>query len=281
MARKKASVIDDLLVIAGKLPWHVDIALAVASYIGFHLIATMHVAPTVATDVKQFAQNIGGTVISQFLIAVSSLLQYVVPLAFLTGAVASVYKRSRRKDLFSRVADTPLRNELEKMSWREFEDLTAEVFRRRGFEVVERGGAGPDGGVDIELRAGEDTYLVQCKQWKVLKVGVATVRELYGVMAAEGAVGGFVVASGEFTEEAKRFAEGRSIELVPTNLLLRMVKASGGAAGPQLTPAPDAATCPMCGSAMVKRIAKRGGQAGSEFWGCSRYPACTGTRAIV
>ena len=29
-----------------------------------------------------------------------------------------------------------------------------------------------------------------------MKVGVATVRELYGVMAAEGAVGGFVVASG-------------------------------------------------------------------------------------
>lgn len=40
------------------------------------------------------------------------------------------------------------------------------------------------------------------------------VRELYGVMAVSGAVGGFVVTSGVFTQEAKDFASGRNIELV-------------------------------------------------------------------
>ena len=58
---------------------------------------------------------------------------------------------------------------------------------------------------DLELHQGSDKYLVQCKQWKVSKVGVATVRELYGVMTAERAVGGFVVASGAFTDDAKAF----------------------------------------------------------------------------
>ncbi len=41
-----------------------------------------------------------------------------------------------------------------------------------------------------------------------LKVGVDVVRELYGVMAAKGATGGFVVTSGRFTEDAKAFAQG-------------------------------------------------------------------------
>ena len=32
--------------------------------------------------------------------------------------------------------------------------------------------------------------------------------------------------------------------------------------------------CPKCGGAMVRRVAKRGENAGSEFWGCSMFPKC-------
>ncbi|BBC81483.1 topoisomerase [Acetobacter orientalis] len=39
-------------------------------------------------------------------------------------------------------------------------------------------------------------------------------------------------------------------------------------------------SCPQCGSAMVKRTARRGSRAGRLFWGCSRYPSCNGTRPI-
>jgi restriction system protein len=77
------------------------------------------------------------------------------------------------------------------MSWREFELLVGEAFRLQGYKVTEQGGAGPDGGVDIVLRKGSDTFLVQCKQCKAFKVSVGVVRELYGVMAAQGAAGGF------------------------------------------------------------------------------------------
>jgi DNA-binding helix-hairpin-helix protein with protein kinase domain len=38
--------------------------------------------------------------------------------------------------------------------------------------------------------------------------------------------------------------------------------------------------CPRCSQPMVKRLAKRGKNAGSYFWGCSRYPTCRGTRNI-
>lgn len=44
------------------------------------------------------------------------------------------------------------------------------------------------------------------------------------------------------------------------------------------TPPQGIPNCPRCGSSMRRRTARRGPQAGRAFWGCSRYPACTGTR---
>lgn len=56
------------------------------------------------------------------------------------------------------------------------------------------------------VRKGSELHLVQCKQWKAFKVGLDVVRQLYGVMAARGAAGGFVVTSGTFTVPASRSA---------------------------------------------------------------------------
>ena len=39
-------------------------------------------------------------------------------------------------------------------------------------------------------------------------------------------------------------------------------------------------SCPSCGRSMVKRTARRGRRRGSQFWGCSQYPRCRGTRPI-
>ena len=173
------------------------------------------------------------------------------------------------------------------MSWREFEMLVGEAFRLQGFDVLETGGNGADGGVDLLLRKGNERFLVQCKQWKAYKVSVGVVRELYGVMAARGAVGGFVVTSGSFTSDAEDFAAGRNVQLIDGPRLFGLIQQArasvgGGAvvdvagkAGSSVRP-----TCGACGAAMVKRMAKKGANAGSQFWGCSKYPACRSTRAI-
>ena len=34
--------------------------------------------------------------------------------------------------------------------------------------------------------------------------------------------------------------------------------------------------CPKCGRPMVRRTARRGANAGGEFWGCSEFPRCRG-----
>jgi restriction system protein len=38
--------------------------------------------------------------------------------------------------------------------------------------------------------------------------------------------------------------------------------------------------CPKCGERMVLRKAQKGKNAGSKFWGCPRFPGCSGVRKI-
>jgi len=170
------------------------------------------------------------------------------------------------------------------LDWKTFEQLVGEAFRRQGFIVAETGQGGADGGLDLALRKGSEVFLVQCKQWRAYKVSVNIVRELYGVMAAKGAGGGFEITSGNFTEDAKAFDTGRNIELIDGPRLEKMIASVQTATRPQ---APAAITfnaapaCPKCNSPMVKRTAMQGANAGGQFWGCSRYPDCRGIRPIA
>jgi restriction system protein len=45
--------------------------------------------------------------------------------------------------------------------------------------------------------------------------------------------------------------------------------------------ASEQAVCPKCGAPMVRRVAKQGANAGSSFLGCTRFPACRGTRNMI
>ena len=125
----------------------------------------------------------------------ASVGQYILPLICLAGAGISAWRRKKRQNLVSDVAQSQASDALDGMSWREFEMLVGEGFRLQGYQVVETGGGGADGGIDLVLtkpgKSGGEKFLVQCKQWRAFKVGVDVVRELYGVMAARGATGGF------------------------------------------------------------------------------------------
>lgn len=44
--------------------------------------------------------------------------------------------------------------------------------------------------------------------------------------------------------------------------------------------AAKAPNCPLCGKPMALRTARKGPRAGSQFWGCSGYPECKGTRPL-
>ena len=276
MARRKQNPIEDVIAITSKLPWWVGVVFAIAAYVWLHGIATSEVAATAQPG--QMGQLVGQTLFKT--LAMGG--QYLLPFAFLVGAAMSVFGRYKRRALHEQVAASPDRGALNDMSWQQFEALVGEAFWRKGYAVTETGGGGADGGVDLMLKREGETVLVQCKQWKAYKVSVTTVRELYGVMAAEGATGGFVVTSGVFTDEARAFAVGRNIELMDGKALHALIRGVSvpGKPAPVLQAVASASepACPVCRSAMVKRTAKRGANSGNGFWGCSQYPGCKGTR---
>lgn len=285
--RKKTSPAEDLMDLVAMLPWWAGVVLALVSYLLLHGVASQQVLAAAQPG------QIGAMVTQTLWKTLASFGQYIVPVICLGGAGMSAWRRKKRRDLVSDVTQSKATDALDGMSWREFEMLVGEGFRLQGYQVLETGGGGADGGIDLVLtkagKNGGEKFLVQCKQWRAFKVGVEVVRELYGVMAARGAAGGFVVTSGRFTEEAVSFASGRNVSLVDgpkLHGLIRQASAQTSSrkpvatkAQPNLAPT-DASTCPLCSKSMVRRTAKRGVNAGGEFWGCAGYPACRGTRPI-
>ncbi len=280
MARKKIqSPFEDLIDFTAMLPWWVGLLLALIAYFVLHHYATAEVAP--APSVAQMGKNVAGQIGK----VLASLGQYLLPFAFILGAGLSAIGRRKRAALFTGVQEGPAVSALDQMSWQEFEMLVGEAYRRKGYSVAETGGRGADGGIDLILSKDGEKVLVQCKQWKTYKVGVTVIRELYGVMAAEGATGGIVVTSGEYTQEAKSFAEGKKIDLIDGSGLRDMIKRTPQSLNATNTTRTHSqisqvvATdmiCPKCGSTMVKRTAKQGANVGQMFWGCSNFPRCRG-----
>jgi restriction system protein len=198
---------------------------------------------------------------------------------------AEIWKLGNRRLLDSQSGLASIRD----ATWREFERLVSEAYRRRGYLAEVVGSDCGDGGVDIRLNGHGETVLVQCKQRKAYKVGVTTVRELLGVVVSQKADRGVVVTSGRFTREARVFAgENRRIELVDGEQLAELIRGVQVSPGTVLPPIPAAIpapeqpvpSCPLCGNQMVLRTAHRGKHAGSQFWGCQKYPACDGKRTI-
>lgn len=280
MARSRTSPLENVILLSSRLPWWACLLLAIVSYGVLHAFASRPMIP-LATGPGQL-----GAAVSHGLFTTMAMFgQYVMAFAFCMAAIISAITTFRQKKLYNNVATRTDLAVLNEMSWDEFEMLVGEHFRRQGFQVSRQGGNGPDGGVDIVLKNKSETYLVQCKQWKAYKVGVQPVRELFGVMSARGAAGGYVVTSGMFTEEAQVFVKGLNVELIDGRKLRQIID---NASKPALTatqhPKSIQATlpnCPKCGAEMKRRLARQGSNAGNEFWGCSGYPACKGVLPIT
>jgi len=173
---------------------------------------------------------------------------------------------------------------LHELEWKRFELLVEGYFAFSGW-TTRPNRVGADGGVDVHLFRPDQqkaAAVVQCKAWNAYTVGVKPVRELFGVMAADGVPEGFFVTTGEYTVEARSFAAGKPMTLIDGRDLLKRLESLPAeaqadlyarvTAGDYTTP-----TCPQCGIKMVRREAGKGRAVGSEFWGCPKYPRCRQT----
>jgi restriction system protein len=252
MPKKNDSLIMDLL----EAPWWISIVVAFAALIGLKFI---------------IPRTCGGSLLlSGAGRAISSFAVWVFLFFVAIGGLSALRAWTRGELLKGQTSLRTIRS----LSWRSLEDLVREAYRRDGYSTIGNSGPGPDGGVDIVAEKDGETILVQCKQWKAQKLGVRTIREMFGVLNAERANEVHVVTSGYFTDEARDFARYKPIRLIDGPALLQMVRKAQSTHESRPT-SQRKVRCPRCGSNMVLRYVKSPGQ---PFWKCENSPACTGIR---
>ncbi len=255
MGRREPSIFEILI----DRPWWLSAAVALFVYVTMAIVL-----PGIAVDNIFFRAIVSS--MPQAAPYVASL--FLIPIPF------SILNSRRKHQLVDR--QTGIKS-IRSLGWKQFEELVAEAYRRKGYTVIENAGRGADGGVDIRLQKDGQLHLVQCKQWQSQKVGVNVVREMFGLMTAESAVSANVICSGIFTQEAKSFAEGKAIDLVDgaqLEALIGQVRRASRETPTPMRPKPSATLCPRCGSRLVLRTAKKGANAGGQFYGCSAFPKC-------
>ncbi len=167
-----------------------------------------------------------------------------------------------------------LEEKLDRLDWFQFEKMVAMLYCSRGCQVERRGGAKPDGGIDVVVQSGESRFAVQCKFWKVREVGVRQVRELMGALQDERIAKGVIFSIKGFTDPARELAGRNGIELLGKSEIVQMLNEA------RFTPhirelkaimESKDKYCPRCERVMVLR---RSSKDGSQFWGCSGFPRC-------
>lgn len=313
MSRRNQSAIEGAVIVASKLPWWISILLAIIFYFVFNHLAITHSQPlTGPKNIGQFAGNqlflylsLFGKFVVPFIFTVGSIVSFfnglkrkrlyssVLNTAPVKrnnnlGTIVSAFNQIKRKRPdYSDVDRVPVEinsnsdsqyDPIKNMSWQNFETLVSAFFREQGYTVIDRGGMGADGGVDILLKKDGKKIIVQCKHWKTYKVGVNIVREQFGIMTSEGVDEAIIITSGSFTQEAINFASNKSITLITGERLKEIIRK-----GQQLhleseininTSVPP--NCPLCSAVMVERTARKGKWAGNTFWGCPNFPKCKG-----
>jgi len=261
----KNTVFDELL----ESPWWMSLAMAASIYVILNFILpNLHIEHFILSPLASSAGVIG-----------KPIVYLLVFISALSGA-KHLFTQKRSRSIHKQQTDIGTVRDL---SWDDFEQLTGQAYRKQGYRVIENNKKGPDGGIDLVLKRNGETTLVQCKHWKTNKIGVPVIRELLGVVTAEKADHGIVVGTGKFTEPALKFAQSNNIEIVDDTKLIEMLEAqlptftNKEIESPYSVPGID---CPSCDGQMVKRIAKRGKNPGSEFLGCSSFPKCRATMPL-
>ncbi len=195
------------------------------------------------------------------------------------------------------------------MTWQEFEDAIAQLFRNLGYQVKQTPRSN-DGGKDAILVKDGIKYVLECKSGAQC-IGRPDIQKFFAAMHHEGAVGAFYVNTGKFSPQAIEYAKTWPVTLYDRDTFPSLVTRAYPVSEPArfakticlkcgeivelpvqesktslLCPAghtvestislPDLGVftsgvpyCKKCGSPMRIRKGYRG-----QFLGCSRYPKC-------
>lgn len=176
----------------------------------------------------------------------------------------------------ARKADWSLAKRLRSIDWFQFEKVMVVAYQKLGYAVTKRGGANPDGGIDLIIEKDGSRSAIQCKHWKSRNVGVRAVRELLGAMTHERIGQGKLLTLFGYSRDAKTLADEHQITILTEPELARLLEASHASYDPEILAILEDTSkcCPKCGALMEIRTARKGPSAGEQFWGCSKFPRC-------
>ncbi len=196
----------------GMLPWW---GWLLAGGVVFFLLQGAHAAVNPATDLAE-----------RWYSAIDIASVAGLALCTVFGALSFMLRNDSAKAAFKNADRSP--PAAPRMSWGQFELLAVEAFRRRGFQITERGGSTDDGSRNLQLTRGRQIFIAHCKAWRQTSVDIGAIRELYSMVIVSKASGGIAITTGSFTQEARTFAAGRQLQLIDGQTLREMLRDAEG-----------------------------------------------------
>ena len=236
---------------------------------------------------------------------------------FLVCLLLTVFFISRMIKL-SKIDKAMNSRSFDSMSGEQFEEFCADILRGNNYQNVELTPATGDHGIDILARKDGVKYAIQCKRYSK-PVGNKAIQEAYSGKTIYNADVAVVMTNMDFTSQAIQDAAKLNVllwgrdkidslqkskisydsveEIKKLKGMVNNIDSSRQREVNQEKDTTDAGDniswirtlknggkeemiCPKCGSNLVIRTAKRGVNAGSQFYGCSNYPNCKFTRDI-
>jgi len=180
-----------------QIPWWVCVTLSASFY-----LLLQYVIP--------YFEN-QSALINQVHVSLAPVFAPVVALALLAPVTFSFLKSNRKRKLHE------LREEIksiQELSWQQFREQVAEAYRHEGYMILDNDPFSSDPSVDLVLRKSANLYLLQSRYWRNRKLGLREVKNLFSLMHEKQASGIFLLTTGVFTKEARRYSVGRPINLI-------------------------------------------------------------------
>lgn len=220
--------------------------------------------------------------IPQTLIVVSGLFFYLTrsweKVAFIMGfllvswlIVSILVQRNREKKLRQSGIE-----DIDKMDGIQFEHYLSTLFKQQGYKVEVTQATG-DYGADLLLKKEDVKIVVQAKRY-AKKVGIKAIQEISASKLHYDATDSWVVTNNYYTKAAIELAASNKVKLIDRNSLVELIlKNAPREEAIKLEYEIDSSKvyCPRCNNEMILRKGKKG-----DFYGCSRFPKCRGTKEI-
>jgi restriction system protein len=134
---------------------------------------------------------------------------------FVIGGIAA--RKQWRAPSRSRIEETL--TAVRAMSWPEFSRAIEAAYQRQGYRVSALNG----GAANFEITKDGRTALVNCKRWKVARIGIELLSELHASKEAHNAHECIFVAAGEVSDNARAYAIKHRIGIVGGPELARLL----------------------------------------------------------